>query len=111
MAARSLPPAARTREALAAARLARSDAVPALILKTVQLESKFKHAKDFGVLTGRGRRGFDEFGSAVKAFVADQTRSIWPARTAESMCLSTTTKRVAWWSCSSGVESSYLAGG
>ncbi len=72
MAARSLPAAARTREALAAARLARSDAaLPELILKTTQLESKFKHAKDFGVLTGRGRRGFEEFRVAVKAFVAD----------------------------------------
>lgn len=36
-----------------------------------QLEAKFKHAKDFGVETPRGKQGFDDFDKALKEFAND----------------------------------------
>jgi hypothetical protein len=72
MAARSPPAAARTREALAAARLARPGRrLPQMICERSSARANSSTQKTFGVLTWRGRRGFEEFASAVKAFVAD----------------------------------------
>ena len=36
-----------------------------------QLEAKFKHAADFGVVESRGAAGFEAFGKALDSFVAD----------------------------------------
>lgn len=36
-----------------------------------QLEKKFKHARDFGVETPRGKQGFDDFDKALKDFTND----------------------------------------
>jgi hypothetical protein len=44
--------------------------LPGLTVRTMQLESKFKHAAEFGVATSRGRAGFQAFDSALRAFVA-----------------------------------------
>lgn len=38
-----------------------------------QIESKFKHAADFGVTEARGKAGFAAFGSAVESFVNSPT--------------------------------------
>jgi hypothetical protein len=46
-----------------------ADQFPSLSTPAEQLESKFKHAADFGVLTPRGAAGFDEFGKALNTFV------------------------------------------
>lgn len=45
--------------------------LPGLSVNSAQLEAKFKHAADFGVVEARGASGFDAFGKAVDAFVAD----------------------------------------
>ena len=45
--------------------------LPGLSASRAQLEAKFKHAADFGVVEGRGASGFDAFGKALDSFVAD----------------------------------------
>jgi hypothetical protein len=47
--------------------------LPRFVASKAQLESKFKHAPDFGVAEARGRRGFDAFEKAVSDFVARPT--------------------------------------
>ena len=43
--------------------------LPEMTATRAQLESKFKHAVDFGVTESRGAAGFEAFGEAVQAFV------------------------------------------
>jgi hypothetical protein len=45
--------------------------LPGLSSSAAQLEAKFKHAADFGVLESRGASGFEAFGKAVDSFVGD----------------------------------------
>jgi RHS repeat-associated protein len=54
-----------------ARRATKAGELPGLSASRAQLEAKFKHAADFGVVEGRGASGFDAFGKAVDSFVAD----------------------------------------
>lgn len=44
---------------------------PRFFSNAAQLEAKFKHAADFGVLESRGASGFEAFGKVVDSFVGD----------------------------------------
>jgi hypothetical protein len=44
--------------------------LPSLAVSLDQLEGKFKHARDFGVMVSRSRRGFDEFRIALEDFLS-----------------------------------------
>jgi len=48
-----------------------SSQLPELTMTRAQLEAKYKHAADFGVVDPRGAVGFDAYGKAVDAFVHD----------------------------------------
>jgi hypothetical protein len=51
---------------------------PQLSTPRQQIEKKYGHAGDFGVLDPRGKPGFDNYATAVQAFVADPaTVKIW----------------------------------
>jgi hypothetical protein len=50
-------------------RIERGAELPQLAVSLPQLESKFKHARDFGVRAPRGRAGFDEFRAALGDFL------------------------------------------
>jgi YD repeat-containing protein len=45
--------------------------LPDITADAAQLEAKFKHAADFGVMEGRGAAGFQRFGDAIRSFVED----------------------------------------
>ena len=45
--------------------------LPGFSSSAAQLEAKFKHAANFGVVESRGASGFEAFGKAVDSFVAD----------------------------------------
>jgi hypothetical protein len=49
------------------------EAMPKFAVTTAQLESKFKHAKAFGVLENRGKPGFHAFEQRLREFLADPT--------------------------------------
>lgn len=51
--------------------IAREDALVLDSTDALQLESKFKHAADFGVTEPRGTEGFQAFEEAVSSFVDD----------------------------------------
>lgn len=70
----NLPELSRTAELVADERLAaaaQSARVPALSMSRTQLEKKFKHASDFGVVEPKGARGYKEFSDAVDGFMKD----------------------------------------
>jgi Colicin D len=60
-----------TGELGALGRLSAAGEFPEFSASIGQLENKFKHARDFGVLQPRGRRGFDAYEQAVSKFIAD----------------------------------------
>lgn len=62
-----------TGELGALSRLGRAGRFPQFTATTTQLESKFKHARDFGVIEARGRRGFAAYREAVAEFVTKPT--------------------------------------
>ncbi|MDT4915299.1 MAG: hypothetical protein QOC66_4427 [Pseudonocardiales bacterium] len=46
---------------------------PKLVASADQIEAKFKHAAAFGVVEGRGRRGFEAFERALRQFLENST--------------------------------------
>jgi hypothetical protein len=62
-----------TKDQGALGRITSGASFPALTTTTAQLESKYKHAKVFGVTAARGRAGFKAFESALVDFLAEPT--------------------------------------